>query len=270
MPFLIALLVLCFVTAIPTKAKADDPVLEIVKKMKAAFESARPSTRTVTMTMDAKGETVQWVARQAYKQFPEGKKMVMVLLEPADAKGNAYAIWEPTEKPSTVWMYMPAIRRVRELAPMDVYEHFLGTDFTYADLGFVRLHPQYRLIGEEAHAGKQTYQIEESVPKERAYYSRIITWVDKDSMLPLQRDYYDSGGHLWKTELFTIETIDGTPTPIRIQMTDLEGKSSTTLQISAVRYDTTIPDDVFDPLKLPGLATSPVWQATGAQAAPPQ
>ena len=49
-------------------------------------------------------------------------------------------------------------------------------------------------------------------------------------------------------------------------MTDLQGKSSTTLQISAVHYDTTIPDDVFDPLKLPGRATSPVWQAAGTQA----
>lgn len=266
MQFLIALFVLCFVTIVPTKAKADDPVIDIVKKMKAAFELARPSMRTVTMTMDANGETVQWVARQAYKQFPEGKKMAMVLLEPADAKGNDFVIWEPTEKPSAVWMYMPVLRRVRELAPIDAYEHFLGTDFTYADLGFVRLHPQYRLIGEEAHAGKQTYQIEEIVPKERAYYSRILTWVDKASMLPLQRDYYDVGGRLWKTELFTIETIDGVPTPIRRQMKDLQGKSSTTLQISAMRYDATIPDEVFDPLTLPGLATSPVWLATDTKA----
>lgn len=102
--------------------------------------------------------------------------------------------------------------------------------------------------------------------KERAYYSRIIMWVDKASMLPLQRDYYDVGGRLWKTELFDIETIDGTPTPIRRHMKDLQGKSSTTLQISAVRHDTTIPDEVFDPLTLPGLATSPVWQATDTKA----
>ena len=141
MQFLIALLVVCVVTAVPTKAKADDPVIDMVKKMKAAFEPAHPSTRTVTMTLDANGETVQWVVRQAYKQFPEGKKMVMGLLEPVEVKGNAYVIWEPVEKPSAVWMYMPLLRRVRELAPRDAYEHFLDTDFTSADLGFVPLVP---------------------------------------------------------------------------------------------------------------------------------
>ena len=33
------------------------------------------------------------------------------------------------------------------------------------------------------------------------YYSRIVTWVAKDCMLPLRRDYYDAANQLWKTEL---------------------------------------------------------------------
>ena len=64
MQFLIALLVLCVVTAVPTKAKADDPGMEVVKKMKAAFEPAHPSTRTVEIrnsarsTYNSNGRTV--------------------------------------------------------------------------------------------------------------------------------------------------------------------------------------------------------------------
>jgi len=84
--------------------------------------------------------------------------------------------------------------------------------------------------------------------------------------LPLQRDFYDAAGALWKTETFEVSTIDGVPTPIRIEMKDLQGKSSTELQISAVRYDGEIPDEVFDPLQLPVVANAPVWQATGAYA----
>ena len=160
----------------------------------------------------------------------------------------------------------PVLRRVRELAGVDAYEHFLGTDFTYADLGFVRLHPQYRLLGEEDHGGKQTYKSEESVPQERAYYSRVITWVSKDSMLPVQRDYYDAAGTLWKTELLEEETIDGVPTPIRMQMKDLQAKSNTELRVRDVRYDVEVPDALFDPVKLSTAASSPVWQSSLAQA----
>ena len=41
--------------------------------------------------------------------------------------------------------------------PVDIYQRFLGTDFTYADLGFVRLHEMYKLLGEEELNGVQAY-----------------------------------------------------------------------------------------------------------------
>ena len=260
-----AILITTLCLSAPAKALAQDPAMDVVKKMKEVFEPVRPSIRKVEITMTDKGETLHWVARQAMKQFPDGKRLVMVLTEPNDVKGNAYIIWEPKEKPSAVWTYMPFLRRVRELVNVDAYEHFLGTDFTYADLGFVRLHPQYRLLGEEDHGGKNTYKLEETVPKERAYYSRVITWVSKDSLLPIQRDYYDVAGNLWKTELFEEEKIDGVPTAIRIQMKDLQGKTSTEIRVSDVRYDVEIPDALFDPLKLSTAAGSPVWQSSTSQ-----
>src|SRR5215510_7677131 len=231
---------------------AQDPTMDVVKKMKEVFEPIRPSTRRVVLTVNSEGETVQFVAGQARKQLPDGKRMVMVLLAPKDLKGNNYLVWEPTDtKPSAVWMWVPFLRRIREFTTVDAYEHYLGSDFTFADMGFVRLHPNYRLLGEEEHGGKQTYKIEETVPKERAYYSRVVTWVDKGTLLPVQRDYYDPAGTLWKTETFEVETIDGVPTPIRIEMKDLQGKTSTVQQIDNVKYDVTLPDAFFDPLKLP-------------------
>jgi hypothetical protein len=261
-----AVLLASMCVSAPALALAQNQGMDVVRKMKEVFEPARPSIRKVEITTTSDRETVHWVARQAMKQFPDGKRMVMVLMEPDDVKGNAYIIWEPKEKPSAVWTYMPFLRRVRELVNVDAYEHFLGTDFTYADLGFVRLHPQYRLLGEEEHGGRETYKIEESVPKERAYYSRVITWVTKDSMLPVQRDYYDVAGILWKTETFETETIDGVPTAIRIQMKDLQEKSTTKLRVSDVRYDVDVPDALFDPLKLPTVTSAPIWQNILAQA----
>jgi len=265
---IVVLLLACLFVSSPRAAQAQDPTMDVVKKMKEIFEPVKPSTRRVVLTVNSGGETVQFVAGQARKQFPDGKRMVMVLLQPPDLKGNNYLTWEPKDtKPTAVWAWIPFLRRIREFTPVDAYEHYLGSDFTFADLGFVRLHPNYKLLGEEAHGGKQTYKIEETVPKERAYYSRVVTWVDKATLLPLQRDYYDPAGTLWKTETFEVTTIDGVPTPIRIVMTDLQAKTSTVQQIDNVKYNVEIPDALFDPMKLPAAADSPLWQPSGAPAA---
>jgi hypothetical protein len=263
-----AFIVALVLAAIPvTVAAAPPDVMTIVKHMKEVFEPVRPSTRKVVISMDAEGEKTQWVAGQARKELPDGKRMVMVMLEPESVRGIAYVVVEPNNKPSTLWAYLPAVRRVRGLRPVDAYEHFLGTDFTYADLGFVRLHEHYRLLGEEEHTGVRAYKVEEQVPQERAYYSRIITWVAADSFLPLQRDYYDVAGELWKTELFDqVSIIDGVPTPLRIRMNDVQEHSSTELNVSEVRYGVDIPDAVFDSERLPQVVAHSLWQGYSSHA----
>jgi outer membrane lipoprotein-sorting protein len=266
---MVILALICIFVLWPLKTLAAPPdVMTIVRQMKDVYEPLRPNTRKVIISMNTKDEKIQWVAGQARKEFPDGKRMLMVMLEPESVKGTAYLIAEPPNKPSRMWVYLPALRRVRELVPVDVYDHFLGTDFTYADLGFVRLHEKYRLLGEEQHAGTLAYKIEEQVPQERAYYSRLITWVAADSMLPLQRDYYDVAGTLWKTELFEqVSTIDNVPTPLRIQMEDVQDKSSTELNVSEVNYNVDIPDSLFDPDHLPQIASHPLWQTYGSHPA---
>ena len=46
-----------------------------------------------------------------------------------------------------MWMYLPALDRVRQIVPVETYQRFFDTDFTYADLGFVSRRGQYRLLG---------------------------------------------------------------------------------------------------------------------------
>ncbi len=50
-------------------------------------------------------------------------------------------------------------------------------------------------------------------------------------------------------------------------MKDLQGKSTTELRVSEVRYNVAVPDALFDPATLPTAASSPAWQNSSAQAA---
>jgi outer membrane lipoprotein-sorting protein len=169
-----------------------------------------------------------------------------------------------------MWIYLSALQTTRGIVPVDVYERFLGSDFTYSDLGFVSRRGTYRLLGEEVHNGVRAYKVEE-VPKEQWYYARIVTWVSADSLLPLQRDYYDRAGRLWRTAIFDqVAVVDGIPTPLRIRMLDKQQNRSTEFQVSGVRYDVDVPDTLFDPQRLAQAVTSSLWQPFVARAAPMQ
>ena len=261
----LTLMAVLFVAVVSAAAHAAPTVTSVLQKMKDAFEPDRPSVRTLTITVNDMGETQKLVAGQARKRMADGKRMTTVVLEPAEARGIGFLVFEPTDhaKPTLMWMYVPVIRRVREVLPIDSFEHFLGTDFTYADLGFVRMHKTYRLVGVKQHNGTNAYQVEEKLPPALMYYSRVVAWIAQSSMLPLERDYYDPTGMLWKKELFDSATmVDGTPTILHVQMKDLEGNTSSDLNVTQIKYDVNVPDALLEPQSLPKLADDPLWKAS--------
>ncbi len=240
---------------------AEPPdVTTLIKQMKAALEPARPSTRKIVITVHSEGGAVEWTAHQACKEFPDGKRVLTVILEPESVRGVALLVWERKDQPEAQWMYLPAVRRVRKLVPVSAFESFLNTDFTYYDLGFIGLHDRgFTYLGEETHAGVQAYKVQEA-PRNPFYYSRVVTWIAADTFLPLQRDYYDPANALWKTERFEDRTvIDGVPTALRIVMENKQEGTSSELRVSNVRYDAKVPDDLFNPKDLPKAESHSLW-----------
>ena len=212
----------------------------------------------------ADGFTTEWTARQARKRLPDGNRILTVILEPDDVRGVGLLIREGKDSPDEEWMYLPTIRRIRKIMPVGAYESFLGSDFTLADLGFINLRDRkFTLLGTETVAETPAYKVQEVMAGPHFYYSRIVSLVAKDSMLPLERDYYDAANQLWKTELYQERSIiDGVPTVLRIRMDDRQQNTSTELRVSNVRYNATIPDDLFDPHRLPQASEHPLWTST--------
>ncbi len=256
------------VIAQPAATPSAPDANTLMKQMKEAFEPSRPSTRKVIISIADSGQTVRLVGRVARKKVENSRRQAMVVTEPADVLGTAMLMIEPQDptKPSTMWMYSPVIRRVRKLIPIEAYDHFLDTDFTYADLGYVRLHGRYTYLGEAEVKGVKAYKVEEKIPRDEWYYSRVVTYIAAGNKMPLQRDYYDPAGALWKTERFdTITDIDGVPTVLHAVMKDVQSGTSTDLAISEVRYDVDVLDSVLDPQQLSKLADSPIWQTPPAK-----
>jgi hypothetical protein len=235
---------------------------DVVERVRAVLEPARPSVRRMTIRIQSEGgEEARWEAAQARKALGGERRILTVLLAPEGVRGVALMVGRRPGAPDVQWLYLPTVRRVRKVVPAAPYQSFLGTDFTLADFGFVGADATYRRLGTEEADGRAVHRLEE-VPRERWYYGRIVWWIAADSGLPLRREFHAPSGELWKVETFeAVSRIDGVPTPLRIRMEDVREKASSEIAITDVRYDEELPDALFDPQRLPDAVASPAWTA---------
>ena len=129
--------------------------------MKKADEVPEPvtSSSTATLTIHTKkGSDRKREVIMKSKDYGDVKKEVIVFVTPKDVAGTGYLMFEYEEdangnkKDSDNWLYMPAMKKTRRIASSGSESDgsFMGTDFTYRDMGDRKLSDyDYKLLGEE-------------------------------------------------------------------------------------------------------------------------
>jgi hypothetical protein len=255
----LALVLLASVSA----AAAEPPKPEaLLRQMKAWLEPAVPSTRKLIVSVrSAPGDAVEWKAGQARGRVGDSSFALTVLLEPADLRGTALLIQEQQGKPNSQWLYLPYLRRVRRVLPVDEFESFLNTEFTISDMGFVSLqNRKLALLGSDAAAGRDAYKVEEA-PEDQRTFRRIVTWLATGDGQPLKREYYDVANRLWKVESFEdVAAIHDLPTAQRVRIEDVQAGYGSEYRVKDLAYGLPIPQELFDWQQLPRAAEHPVWK----------
>jgi hypothetical protein len=257
---LVTTLALCVALLVPASASAAAPdPRELVRKMRTAIWPDRPSVRELTLTITADdGEQTRVTAGQARKRVDGKERMSTVVLAPPDARGTAWLV-EDVPEATRQWLYTPAVRRVRRLVPAYGYQPFLGSDFTYADVGLIDRDATCTLRGETTRDGARAWEVEQ-VPQASWYYGRIVTWIAQDTGLPLAREFYAPSGELWRVERFLdVTRIDGVPTVLHFVMEDKRERGRSEIRVRDVRYDVDVPDALLEPKSLSTAAASPLW-----------
>ena len=256
-PIVIATLLCCL--AAPVGA-ADKPEA-LLQRMQTWLEPAQPSTRRLTMTIRSGGETVSWTAGQARGPIDGGRAVLTVLLEPGDLRGTALLMRQQKGKPPEQWLYLPYLRRVRKVMPVDEFESFLNTEFTYSDLGFLNLADRTVSSLWPANIdGIAVMQLQE-VPKDRDTFSRIVSFVVPATGQPLKREYYDVANRLWKVATFeNVATIHELPTAQRIRMEDVQTGFGSEMRATDIAFSLPVPPALFDPAQLSKAADASIWQ----------
>lgn len=139
--------------------------------------------------------------KQYVRDFGQEEKKIMFFITPADIRNTSFMNWTYNEpgRDDDQWIYLPALKKVKRISSDSKSDYFMGSDFTYDDLG--DRHPTadtHTILRKEVLEGEDCYVIE-SVPKEEGYmYSRTISWIIKDKWIGLKKEFYDEDGDLLK------------------------------------------------------------------------
>ncbi|MBN1759251.1 MAG: outer membrane lipoprotein-sorting protein [Chitinispirillaceae bacterium] len=205
---------------------------------------------SLTMTLrNARGDTRVRTIQQFLTTGNDVEKKLMFFLEPADVRNTAFMNWSYTEagKNDDQWIYLPALKRIKRISSSGKSDYFMGSDFTYDDLG--DRHPDddtHRVTGTDKIDGKRCF-IVESTPREKGYmYSRTVTWVIDGLWIGLKKEFYDTKGKLLKTlSVKEYSEIDGYWTVAHTEMHNVQKNHTTIMKLYDITYDTGIADNLF-------------------------
>lgn len=177
-------------------------------------------------------------------------------IEAPDAyAGAAYLLRESADRPSEgMYVYLPAVRRVRQVSGSFADGPLLNTDFSYREfrllfgsLGGAQLH----LAEPETLDGYHALVLEVTPPDDATTrYTRIRLWLDPKSCLPLRGDFHEGKTLRKRFEArpnAQRQSAAGDHYLAVSRMEDLVEKSYTDLRVVGVDLEEPIPPQVFDP-----------------------
>jgi len=223
---------------------------EIAQKSKDTTKAKSTQIQASMIVTSKDGTTSERMVEQ-YGVVDKGlSKAVIVFKKPANVADTRFLVLENEGRAEDRWIYLPKLGKVRRVSSGEGSGSFVGTDFTYDDIsaaGREVSKDNHKLLREEAMAGSDCYVLESS-PKTPGdgQYSRTVRWIAKNSWLTLRVEMYDKENTLLKLlEVSKHENKQGYWTPIVTKMSNVQEKTSTSMEIKQVIYDKAIPASVF-------------------------
>lgn len=145
----------------------------------------------------------------------------------------------------TLYVYMPEFKKVRRVAAHVQNQGFLGSTFTYEDMTQTALAPLFHaeLKGQKGDITTLTLTPKEGV---KSTYPKIEVDIDKSKGGVTELRYYDGSGNHVRTQSREGWTkLQGQLMPTKISMTNLEDGDVTVIEMTDVKVNQGIGDDLF-------------------------
>jgi hypothetical protein len=238
-------------------AAAAGTARELLDKMRVLNDTTRHwKDRTQTMNLlivDARGGERKRELKLFTRRDPgDEDKSLSIFLAPPEVKGTGFLQWNHKKGDAEQWLFLPELNRTRRITSQLRDDSFVGTDFTYRDLEVLTKIDRWteeeapsKLLREEP-AGGLPCQVIELRPKlEGDPYARVLVWLDAE-FIPRRLDFHKEEDTAARSLMFEkVENVGKVPTPMVLDMKNLAKGSHTKVDISDVKYDAGLGDDVF-------------------------
>lgn len=226
---------------------------EIAKRADEVDEGTTSSYTAVMTLTNKKGSVRTREITMKTKDYGDVKKSVIVFTIPKDVAGVSYLSFDypdkadGSKKDSDSWLYMPAMKKTRRISGSGKDDEFMGSDFTYSDMGDRGLTKDtFTLLGEETVDGFECYKVEAAAKDKTEKTQRRIIWYRKDNYMVVKGEFYDKQNTLAREMTCSdISQIDGIWTTGKMYMKNIKTGHSTLLEMKNVQYNLSLEDNMF-------------------------
>jgi len=247
---------MCLLAA-PSAARAGS-ARELLDQIRQLGQTTRKwsdrSQRLQIRIVDRRGGERRREVAIYFKKYPEERtRTTLFFIAPPEVKGVALLQWADPHAKDEQWLYVPELKRVRQISGGAKHESFVGTDFSYDDLAIISQVSDWTdtdarstLVRDEPVDGVACHVIEFTPTGKDLTYGKVLAWFGSDDLVVRKFEMYDKGDRLEKVLALTdIRTLGAIPTPFHMEMQNVSGGSHTVVDFSEVKYDSGLNESWF-------------------------
>jgi hypothetical protein len=234
---------------------AGEPTLDQVQNCMRANIPKTVQIKDVEVTATDRTGGSRTLRGRLYGTNEDGRlRAMMKILEPADLAGAGYLLREAKEAANDeMYVYVPALSKVRRVTGAAVDGSLWGTDLSYSDIKQVQnafSGATAKLEGKDSIEKREVHILSFMPPKEQESHITLIrAWVDDATCVPLKVEFSE-GQALSKRMTVApadLKEADKHWYAAAALMTDLRANTNTKVRVLGVSNDSKLADRYFNP-----------------------
>jgi hypothetical protein len=180
---------------------------------------------------------------------PDGDRLLIRFTFPNDIRGTSFLVWEHPSIEDERFLFLPSLGRVRRIAGTETQDSFVGSDFTYEDIGGREFDDYtYRFAGSDGSTASWTppgggparpaWRLESSLKDGSGQFPRVVSEILKDNFVVVRAEIYNRRNERQKVySVRKLEQIEGVWTVMDSGMADALERTGTELLVEQVDYN---------------------------------
>jgi hypothetical protein len=240
----------------PQGTGAFRPAADWIARQVDERDTGRDSRLTMQMRLiDRQGRARERTLRVSALrgQGGAGDRVLVRFTYPGDIAGTGFLVWERPGGDDDRFLYLPALGRVRRITGAERQESFVGSDFTYEDIGGRALEDYaYTLVEENGSwadasgARVPAWRLESKAKDADATYPRVVSTIRKDIFVVVGAEVFNRRAERAKDYRVTkLAQVQGIWTVMASTMANDIERTRTELAVTEARYNTGLAERDF-------------------------